>query len=232
MLDNLDQILAIFDNYVKVALPLTDFSEDGERRQNSVISRQSFFDLVLSDLKTFGFNEFEFIKQEHSGRTENLKRFQSSISINNFTIVAIERLFLKTLLSLEPDRNNWSHPAVFDILTITTAGQLRKVIGYDNTEKYRIVKLFVNMVFGNFLSGNIRFKHQFTRTDFNFHRDAILISFIRNFNIEDRVVCISFDEILISGDIDTLEFKYKYTTSKDITRLNAICHRFKINILP
>jgi len=206
MLDKLstqDTIDFLISTFGEVRKDFKDISFDSRREINT-----NWFNSILLKMEIFGVNEVNFNRFKLPIiKSTKLKEF---VSINNFTILEVNRLYPLTLVAAYQNEEDWSHPFVLHLLKclcdnrlLSNSLKLKDMFIYTN------FKLFMNMVHGILLSGNspLAVNDQFYASTFNNKLKQLQDKIIQLSGIENTLIGYDVDTFLFECDVTSIRIE-------------------------
>lgn len=208
----------------------------------------NWFNSVLDDMRIFGFHECR-------GHSIQLSKgisaavMKKDISISNFCIVEVNRLYPRALIELY-NNVKWSHAGVLKLLKYVVSGEMTQYLKEIGKPHYITdMKMFTNMVYGLLITdkSNLRIDHPFVMTDFNNACSRIMNDVVIKCGRTEDVVLLDLNTVLFCHSVDTININALTDKSIDIIGasskcgdvrhrafkvLNFLCRKHKVDILP
>lgn len=172
--------------------------------------RSKWFNSILSKMEVFGLNEVYF----NRGKMPRIKPTKLSpyISINNFTIVQINRLYLYTLIKAYPNEDSWSHPFVLHLLKCLCdqdKSHISNNIKIKDMPIYSDFKLFINMIYGMLLTDHcpLSVNDLFFESTFNTALKQLQNKVIELSGVENKLIGYDVDTFLFECDKASLNIE-------------------------
>lgn len=230
MSDNLSQ-----DDIVK----LIDIFKNNPSKTEE--NKTIWFRKILKELKIFGHNKFDQTFKQTGNNYSKSKIYKDFVSISSFSVLDYYGLYQTVFVTLYSDILDWSHPGVLKIQKLVISSKKER-FSFENKDTWLDIKLFSNIVYSFVNNININ-EFQIRNFDYNVFRNFAL-NHIENSFDKDKIVVIDAGRVLLNIPYKDIVFRnnrfnflsYENSGIKDefrtYSRLNHICRKNKIDILP
>jgi hypothetical protein len=207
--------------------------------QHKALEKANWYNAILKEMEQFGHNNIEFVR-----RTDPDTKYKPKGDINIHRYCILHPVYFRelVLLTMYPDKRDWSHPIVRDLFEAVRDGSMKKFLD-DRVLTHgvwREIKLFTNITSTASCSPifNFNFRDGLNWVRYEETADAYINVVLSELREEDNLAFLYKSDIFLHSD--PLEVKVKFDEAnigmldfvgEDDRLLNKACRAYEIDIV-